>query len=99
MNSLVKQSLVGLCGLAMGASAVAATGDLYRVSSAKVNLRNGPSDTTNVLTTVDRGTELLELRRDGSWLGVRVMATGEEGWIYDSLIEKQKQRYHQCHKK
>jgi uncharacterized protein YgiM (DUF1202 family) len=91
MNSLIKQSLSGLCGLAITASAIAATGDIYRVSSAKVNLRNGPSDTNSVLTTVKRDTELLELRRDGSWLGVRVMTTGEEGWIYDNLVEKQKQ--------
>lgn len=91
MNSLTKRTLTGLCGLALSTSVLAATGDIYQVNSAKVNLRNGPSDTNRVLTTLERGTELLELRREGSWLGVRVMATGDEGWIFENLLEPQTQ--------
>ena len=66
----------------------AAPGDVYRVNTAKVNLRAGASDNTQVLTTVTPEDELIELRRDGSWLGVRVLNSGEEGWIYGELAEQ-----------
>lgn len=88
MNSLLKCGLSGLCALALAAPAVAATGDVYKVTGAKVNLREGPSEGTTALTTVKQGDELIELRRQGNWLGVRVLASGDEGWIYDDLIEQ-----------
>lgn len=87
-RNLVKLSLSGLCGLLLSVSALAATGDIYVISSAKVNLRNGPSDNNTVITVVERGVELIELRRDGRWLGVRILSTGDEGWIYDELVEQ-----------
>ena len=34
-----------------------------------------------------QGEQLLELQRDGNWYGVRVLQTGEEGWIFGDLIE------------
>ena len=68
--------------------AEAAPGDVYRVNTAKVNLRAGASDKTQALSTVTPVDELIELRRDGSWIGVRVLSTGEEGWIYGELAEQ-----------
>ena len=70
------------------APAFADTGDLYRVTSERVNLRSGPSDAATVRSTVERGDEVIELRRDGGWLGVRVGRTGEEGWIFTDLVER-----------
>jgi hypothetical protein len=29
---------------------------------------------------------VIELTRDGNWVGVRVLQTGEEGWIYGGLL-------------
>jgi hypothetical protein len=69
-----------------GAPAFAAVGDTLRVVGERVNLRAGPSDDANVRTQVVQGEELLELARDGSWYGVRVLRTGEEGWIFGDLI-------------
>jgi uncharacterized protein YgiM (DUF1202 family) len=66
--------------------APAATGDTHRVVGERVNLRAGPSDDANVRTQVVQGEELLELARDGNWYGVRVLRTGEEGWIFGDLI-------------
>lgn len=86
MNRLSKLSLSGLCAVTFAAAAVADPGDLYEVSGAKVNLRAGPSDDTSVLTTVEQGDKLIELRQEGNWLGVRVMETGDEGWIYGELV-------------
>jgi uncharacterized protein YgiM (DUF1202 family) len=70
------------------APALAAPGDIDRVARAdKVNLRAGPSDQSNVRGTVQQGDEVIELSRSGSWLGVRVLRTGEEGWIFGDLLE------------
>ena len=69
-------------------AAAAATGDLYKVSGERVNLRSGPSDATTVRSTIERGDELVELRRDRGWLGVRVVRTGEEGWVFQDLVQR-----------
>ena len=68
--------------------AAAAPGDIHRVAGADVvNLRAGPSDETNVRGRVEQGDDVIELTREGSWVGVRVLETGEEGWIYGGLLE------------
>jgi uncharacterized protein YgiM (DUF1202 family) len=75
--------------VAAGAGAAAAApGDIHRVAGADiVNLRAGPSDQTNVRGRVEEGDDVIELTRDGSWVGVRVLETGEEGWIFSGLLE------------
>jgi uncharacterized protein YgiM (DUF1202 family) len=76
-----------LVGAAAGA-AMAAPGDIHRVAGAEVvNLRAGPSDQTNVRGRVEQGDDVIELTREGSWVGVRVLQTGEEGWIFAGLLE------------
>lgn len=67
-------------------AARADTGDTLRVVAERVNLRAGPTDNANVRSQVTQGERLLELRRDGSWYGVRVLSTGEEGWIFGDLV-------------
>jgi hypothetical protein len=74
--------------LLAGAPAFAEIGDVYRVTGERVNLRSGPSDAATVRSTVEHGDEIIELRRDGSWLGVRVARTGEEGWVFSDLVER-----------
>jgi Bacterial SH3 domain len=69
-----------------GGPTLAAAGDTHRVVGERVNLRAGPSDDANVRTQVVQGEELLELARDGNWYGVRVLRTGEEGWIFGDLV-------------
>jgi len=82
--------LLAMCALAFGPAgqAAAAPGDSYRVTGEKVNLRSGPSDQANIRSTVSQGDDLLELRAQGPWLGVRVLRTGEEGWIYSDLVRR-----------
>jgi uncharacterized protein YgiM (DUF1202 family) len=70
-------------------TALAAPGDIHRVSGAEVvNLRAGPSDSTNIRGRLEQGDEVIELTRDGNWIGVRVVRTGEEGWVYGGLLEQ-----------
>ena len=80
--------LVAALGLA-GTPALAASGDVHSVVGEKVNLRAGPSDDAAVRSTVARGDEVVELRREGNWLGVRVLRTGEEGWLFSDLVKRQ----------
>ena len=66
----------------------AAPGDTYRTTPDRTNLRAGPSDESAVRTTLEGGTEVIELRSDEGWLGVRVVGTGIEGWIYGELLQQ-----------
>lgn len=84
-------SLFGLGALGMTAvtvPAMAAPGDTYTITGDRVNVRSGPSDRASVRTTVPRGDELLELRQEGNWTGVRVLRTGEEGWVFSDLLRQ-----------
>ena len=75
--------------LAMTAGvAQAEPGDVHRVTAELANLRAGPSDETTVRSQVQQGDEVVELRRENSWIGVRVMGTGEEGWIFGDLVDR-----------
>lgn len=74
--------------IAAAAPAAAAPGDIHRVAHAEtVNLRAGPSNESNVRGTVQQGDEVIELARSEAWYGVRVLRTGEEGWIFGELLE------------
>ncbi len=90
-----------LCALGLGAVALAALampttttpasanpGDTYTITGDRVNVRSGPNDRASIRTTVRRGDELLELRQDGGWTGVRVLRTGEEGWVFSDLLRQ-----------
>ena len=75
------------CMIRFAVPASAAPGDVLKVTAERANLRAGPSDKTDVSGQVQRGEELLELQRQGDWLGIRVVRTGEEGWIYANLVQ------------
>jgi uncharacterized protein YgiM (DUF1202 family) len=90
MCATFRSSVLGVVALCVvSGSALAAPGDIHRVSGAEiVNLRAGPTDASNIRGRVGQGNEVLELTRDGNWVGVRVLQTGEEGWIYGGLLER-----------
>lgn len=68
--------------------AIAAPGDVYKVTGERVNLRATPSDQSAVRGQVLQGDELIELAQQGRWLGVRVARTGEEGWVFGELVRR-----------
>lgn len=81
-------ALAGALATLTATAAGAAPGDIHRVTNADlVNLRAAPSNESNVRGTVERGDEVIELTRDDSWVGVRVLSTGEEGWIFGQLLD------------
>jgi uncharacterized protein YgiM (DUF1202 family) len=83
-------AMVGAVGAVVGAAgpAVAATGDVYAVNSDKLNLRAAPSDSSQIRSHLGQGLEVVELRRDGPWLGVRVLRSGEEGWLWADYLKR-----------
>ena len=87
LRNLARCGFITALALTGTQSALAATGDTLRVVGERVNLRAGPSDSATVRSQIIQGEQLLELQRDGSWYGVRVLRTGEEGWIFGDLIE------------
>lgn len=90
-SSVLRAALgVGVCGLMMafGGPAVASPGDTHTVTGERVNLRAAPTDRASIRSTVRRGDELLELKQDGNWTGVRNMRTGEEGWVFTDLLRQ-----------
>lgn len=61
--------------------------DLRKVSSARVNMRSGPGKDYGVIGKLTRGTEVEVTRDDGTgWVQLRVLDTGEEGWMADFLL-------------
>jgi hypothetical protein len=87
--------IVGIVGLiavsTLATRALAAPGDVYKVTADRVHLRAGPSDDANVRSVVEPDQKLIELRHENGWIGVRVASTGEEGWIYSDLLKQTEQ--------
>jgi hypothetical protein len=78
---------VALAVIFLSAYAWAFPGDIQEVTAERGNLRAGPSEKAEALGQVQRGDELIELQRQGDWLGIRVIRTGEEGWIHGNLVQ------------
>jgi Bacterial SH3 domain len=82
------RALATLLASAFAIPALAGPGDLHEVTADLVNLRASPSDEASVRDRIEGGTQVIELRRDGGWLGVRVVPTGQEGWLYGELVRQ-----------
>jgi hypothetical protein len=80
--------LAALTGLGFAGAALAGPGDVYKVAGERVNLRAGPSNQAAVRSQILQGEDLIEVAQHGRWLGVRVLRTGEEGWIYGDLVRR-----------
>lgn len=54
----------------------------------RASIRAKPSAESTILTTVERGAELLLLGTPGSWYCVRVRPEGPEGYIHRLLVDR-----------
>jgi hypothetical protein len=62
-------------------------GDIRAVEATRVNLRDGPSTDFEVITQLTRGTRVEVMHDDGAgWVELRVVDTGETGWMADYLL-------------
>ena len=57
------------------------------VSVSRANVREAPSTQSRRLTTLDKGTRLIELGQSGKWRKVWVAKPARSGWIHEGLIE------------
>lgn len=81
--------VVGSAGMAERAGARST--DTLIVNTAGTRLRSGPGTTYSILASLAHGTEVRYLADDGSangyqWYQVRVLATGQEGFVASSLL-------------
>jgi hypothetical protein len=67
--------------------ALAGPGDVHEVRPDRANLRAGPSEQDNIRTTLAQGEQVIEIRRERDWVGIRSFRTGAEGWIHADLLE------------
>jgi hypothetical protein len=88
MTPIRTPALAALLATAFALPALAGPGDLHEVTADLVNLRASPSDAASVRDRVEGGSQVIELRRDGGWYGVRVVPTGQEGWIWGELLRQ-----------
>lgn len=61
--------------------------DLRAISADRVNMRGGPGTGFDVVTQLERNTQVEVLQDDGSgWVKLRPVDGGPEGWIADFLL-------------
>ncbi len=53
-----------------------------------INLRNGPDQDASVMTCVQKGSELEILEEYGNWFKVRVVKTGDVGYMLSFCISE-----------
>ena len=61
--------------------------DLREVTGTRVNMRTGPGTNFDVITQLVQGDQAEVLQSsDNGWVNIRVLATGEEGWMAARLM-------------
>jgi len=89
MDSRLFHPFVIVAALAFAGSAAAAPGDVFEVTSARVNLRAGPSTQDAVVGQAVQGDRLVERRREGEWIEVRLREGADSPvWIHTSLVRR-----------
>jgi uncharacterized protein YgiM (DUF1202 family) len=65
-----------------------AIGDLYKVSATTLNLRTGPGTSYSIVKELPYGTLVSLVTTSGSWLQVKVVSSGEIGYVLSNYIVK-----------
>ncbi|MCP5230726.1 MAG: SEL1-like repeat protein [Zoogloeaceae bacterium] len=61
-------------------------GNAAKVSADRANVRSGPGTNHDVVSTLEKGARLLVLTRNGDWLRVGVIGSGELVWVFAPLV-------------
>jgi len=69
-----------------GGPAQAAEGDLWTVDRQNVNVRSGPSTSTDILMTINPGDQIVEIAAKDEWLFAEFPARGLRGWVFTPLL-------------
>lgn len=68
-------------------TAVYSHAEVIKVSAEKVNLRAEPTTNSDIVATVTKGTLLGVLEKSGYWNKVKVLNTGQIGYIHSALAD------------
>lgn len=80
-------TLIGLFAVFANIDLLAASGDKLFINGENVNIRSGPGTDFEIVTTLDRGHELIEFGREGDWINVGIArADGRDGWVLSTLV-------------
>lgn len=63
--------------------------DAYVVDGSWVNMRQGPGTRFGVIDTLPRGTEVEVIAVESGWANLRVISSGETGWMAKNLLADQ----------
>lgn len=73
--------------LAFSSASEAAPGDVLLVQANEVNVRQFPSLEATVLTRLNRGSRVVEVRREGDWIRIRSERPDRvQGYVHGSLL-------------
>ena len=73
--------------ISISSAANGTPGDILVTREDGVDVYDAPSSAANVLTTVDEGRKLKELRREGVWVNVIIYGElGKDGWVHSSSV-------------
>ncbi len=73
--------------LALVSASQAAPDDVLFVQASEANVREFASSQADVLTTLSRGSKVVEVGREGDWIRIRgALPNGTEGYIHGSLL-------------
>lgn len=65
-----------------------AEGDRWTIDRQDVNVRSGPSTSTDVLMTIDAGEPIVEIASKGEWFFVDFPDRSARGWVFGPLLVK-----------
>ena len=76
--------LTVLFGIAIGSVGPvrAAEGDLWAIDRQNVNVRAGPSTSTEILMTINPGERIVEIAAKGEWFFVEFPNYNKRGWVF-----------------
>lgn len=86
--ALLAAPLIALVGVAIWPAGMtsAAEGDLWAVDRQNVNIRSGPSTSTDILMTINPGEKIIEIASKGEWFFMEFPDRNKRGWIFGPLL-------------
>lgn len=61
-------------------------GKTYLIAVDKANVREGPDKSYPVVTVLQRGHQVVPLRRQGNWTYIGITESGQTAWVFSSLL-------------
>nr|MBC8212523.1 SH3 domain-containing protein [Gammaproteobacteria bacterium] len=63
-------------------------GDTRQVNVERANIRRGPDTSYPVVTTLEKGQQVIPLREQNGWTYIGIIGEGVTAWIHSPLLSK-----------